>query len=127
MDNNDNKLKEIVTEAAFVKCKLIVILERHRVPSVVNFVVYSMKRESENNFFVESESEDGNPLLQCGLLIMRLDVQCQALLRLSAVWRWNERKCPRIIQIQTNELRQETKQESQGKTSKVRTKSCHTK
>ena len=122
MDNNDNKLIEIVTEAAFVKCKLIVILERHRVPSVVTFVVYSMKRESENNFFVESESEDGNPLLQCGLLIMRLDVQCQALLRLSAVWRWNERKCPRIIQIQTNELRQETKQESQGKTSKVRTK-----
>ena len=103
MDNNDNKLIEIVTEAAFVKCKLIVILERHRVPSVVTFVVYSMKRESENNFFVESESEDGNPLLQCGLLIMRLDVQCQALLRLSAVWRWNERKCPRIIQIQTNE------------------------
>ena len=86
-----------------------------------------MKSESENNFFVESESEDGNPLLQCGLLIMRLDVQCQALLRLSAVWRWNERKCPRIIQIQTNELRQETKQESQGKTSKVRTKSCHKK
>ena len=116
------KLIEIVMEAAFVKCKLIVILERHRVPSVVTFVVYSMKSESENNFFVESESEDGNPLLQCGLLIMRLDVQCQALLRLSAVWRWNERKCPRIIQIQTNELRQETKQESQGKTSKVRTK-----
>ena len=50
MDNNDNKLKEIVTEAAFVKCKLIVILERHRMPSVVTFVVYSMKRESENNF-----------------------------------------------------------------------------
>ena len=123
MDNNDNKLIEIVTEAAFVKCKLIVILERHRVPSVVTFVVYSMKSESENNFFVESESEDGNSLLQCGLLIMRLDVQCQALLRLSAVWRWNERKCPRIIQIQTNELRQETKQESQSKTSKVRTKS----
>ena len=71
-----------------------------------------MKSESENNFFVESESEDGNPLLQCGLLIMRLDVQCQALLRLSAVWRWNERKCPRIIQIQTNEGRQETKQKT---------------
>ena len=31
MDNNDNKLIEIVTEAAFVKCKLIVILERHRI------------------------------------------------------------------------------------------------
>ena len=100
---------------------------RRAVPSVVAFVVYLMKSESENNFFVESESEDGNPLLQCGLLIMRLDVQCQALLRLSAVWRWNERKCPRIIQIQTNELRQETKQESQGKKSKVRTKSCHKK
>ena len=28
MDNNDNKLIEIVTEAAFFKCKLIVILER---------------------------------------------------------------------------------------------------
>ena len=46
------------------------------------------------------------------VLIMRLDVQCQALLRLSAVWRWNERKCPRIIQIQTNERRQETKQKT---------------
>ena len=46
------------------------------------------------------------------VLIMRLDVQCQALLRLSAVWRWNERKCPRIIQIQTNEGRQETKQKT---------------
>ena len=31
---------------------------RHAVPSVVTFVVYSMKRESENNFFVESESEN---------------------------------------------------------------------
>ena len=84
MDNNDKKIIEIVTEAAFVKCKLIVILERHRVPSVVTFVVYSMKRESENKFFVESESgsDDGKPLLQCGLLIMRLDVQCQALLLL---------------------------------------------
>ena len=38
---------------------------RRAVPSGVTFVVYSMKRESENNFCVESESEDGNPLLQC--------------------------------------------------------------
>ena len=52
---------------------------RRAVPSVVAFVVYLMKSESENNFFVESESEDGNPLLKCGLLIMRLDVQCQVL------------------------------------------------
>ena len=55
---------------------------RRAVPSVVAFVVYLMKSESENNFFVESESEDGNPLLQSGLLIMRLDVQCQVLLLL---------------------------------------------
>ena len=52
---------------------------RCAVPSVVTFVVYSMKSESENNFFVECESEDGNPLLQCGVLIMRLDVQRHAL------------------------------------------------